>query len=203
MVVKTAALGDSLTEGWGLLPSQAWPAILEKRLASSGRQVRISNHGVSGDTTLDGLARLGYVLDEKPKAVVVQFGTNDIFQGLSPDIVARNLDTILSRLGERSIRAMLVGARNLPSLSADEIQAMGRVFEEAARAHQALFTPCILKGVTGDPELCLPDGVHPNPAGQERMADTLEPELLRLVEDLALAGPGGSLNVSDDDRGEP
>lgn len=175
------ALGDSLTEGWGLTPAQAWPSLVQHQLAAEGLPLRVVNHGVSGDTTLDGLARLGYVLDEVPGAVTVQFGANDLMQNLSPDLVERNLDTIFIWLAEAGIRAALLGVQTLLLRESEEGPAFVRVFEQAAARHRVAYEPCILKDVLGRRELLLPDGVHPNPKGMAVMTRALLP----LVRDLA------------------
>ncbi len=179
--LRLVALGDSLTEGWGLSPGQAWPALVEGLLAARGLKLRIKNHGISGDTTLDGVARLGYVLDESPQAVLVQFGANDLMQGLPVDLVERNLETILTRLAEAGIRAMLLGVQTLLDREPGAGPLLARTFEEAAARHQVFLAPCILNDVLGRPELLLPDGVHPNARGMAVMAQGLAPLVAELV----------------------
>ncbi|MFN3591188.1 MAG: GDSL-type esterase/lipase family protein, partial [Thermaurantiacus sp.] len=52
------AFGDSLTAGYQLRPNESFPARLEAELRRQGRDVRVVNAGVSGDTTAQGRARL-------------------------------------------------------------------------------------------------------------------------------------------------
>ena len=105
--LRLAALGDSLTAGWGLAADEAFPARLEKALTEKGYQVSIANFGVSGDTTAGGLARLEAVLAQKPDGVIVELGANDVLRGFDPQTPRENLDAILSRLTAAGIPVML------------------------------------------------------------------------------------------------
>ena len=49
--LKIIAFGDSLTAGYGVLQSEAYPAQLETALTKAGYLVSVINAGVSGETT--------------------------------------------------------------------------------------------------------------------------------------------------------
>lgn len=180
-VFRLAALGDSLTEGWGLSPARAWPARAESLLKARGLAVKILNHGISGDTSLDGVARLGYVLDDRPAGCVVQFGANDLMQGLPLDLLERNLDTILTRLAEHGVRALLAGTRVLVPLDPEPAREYADLFVRVAGRHGVAHYPCMLEGVLGHPGLVQADGVHPTDRGMEEIAVRLLPLLEALV----------------------
>src|SRR6202008_3081582 len=96
--LRIAMLGDSLTAGFGLPPSEALPVKLQAALKATGRDVVIANHGVSGDTTAGGLARLDWMMADKPKLVLVALGANDALRGTDPAETERNLDAIITKL---------------------------------------------------------------------------------------------------------
>ena len=107
--VRILALGDSLTAGYGLALESAFPARLEQALRAEGRDVRVINAGVSGDTTAGGLARLSWALAEKPDLAIVELGANDGLRGLDPKLTRSNLDAILKRLESDRIGVLLAG----------------------------------------------------------------------------------------------
>ena len=54
--------GDSLTEGFGVKPGEAFPSLLQREFDAKSLGYRIVNFGLSGDTTAGGLDRLPQVL---------------------------------------------------------------------------------------------------------------------------------------------
>jgi acyl-CoA thioesterase-1 len=80
--VTLLALGDSLTAGYGLQPSDAFPVKLEAALQARGHDVKVINGGIAGDTALDGASRVDWALSEEVDAVIVEFGANDALRGL-------------------------------------------------------------------------------------------------------------------------
>src|SRR5580692_807982 len=84
-------LGDSITAGYGLPASQAFPAQLQRALIRLGEPARVIGAGVSGDTTADGLARLGFSVQPGTSLCIVALGGNDLLRGLDPRVTRRNL----------------------------------------------------------------------------------------------------------------
>ena len=76
-----AFLGDSIASGLHLPRDAAFPVLLRDRLRAAGHPIRLVNAGVSGDTTAGGLARVDWILKQKPRLVVIELGGND---GLRP-----------------------------------------------------------------------------------------------------------------------
>jgi hypothetical protein len=103
------ALGDSLTAGYGLAQSEAFPVVLEKRLKDLGLDVTVINGGVSGDTASGGLERLDWTVPEGTHGVIVELGANDALRGIDPAITRESLKKIIQSLQGRGIRVMLAG----------------------------------------------------------------------------------------------
>src|SRR5436190_557066 len=99
--VKIVALGDSLTAGYNLPASAAFPVRLEQALAAKGHAVKVANAGVSGDTASGGLARLDWSVPSGTEAVVLELGANDMLRAIDPKITRAALEGIMSRLKER------------------------------------------------------------------------------------------------------
>ncbi len=180
MTGPVVMLGDSLTAGYGLRPLEALPVRLEAELARLGRTVRVLNAGVSGDTTADGLRRMDRHLSSETALCIVALGANHMMQGVPPDTVLAHLETILSRLKARGVPALLCGMRAPPWFGAYAL-AFDRVFGEAARRCDAAFYPFLLDGIALDPAFALPDRIHPNARGIDRVAKRLAPVVVRLL----------------------
>jgi len=174
-------LGDSLTAGLGLASDEAWPALVAARLAQNGTPIRPVNAGVSGDTSAGGLRRLAWLLKQKPDVVVVELGANDGMRGQPIAGVEANLRAILERSRAAGARVLLVGLRVPPSIGGDYARDFAAVYPRLAHELGVPLVPFLLEGVAGDPELNLPDGIHPNAKGQRRVADLMLPHLERVV----------------------
>jgi acyl-CoA thioesterase-1 len=188
---RLLALGDSLTAGYGLPRGQGFVPQLEAALRARGRNVRVLDAGVSGDTMAGGAARLDWALAERPGAAIVALGGNDGLRGLPTDRMAQALESILSRLASRGIPTLLAGMHAPPNLGADYGRAFHAVFTEAAaRRPDIVFMPFFLEGVAGERALNQPDGIHPNPQGVAEMIRQIMPFTERLL-DRAGASPAG------------
>jgi acyl-CoA thioesterase-1 len=174
-------LGDSLTAGLGLAEDQAYPALVRDRLTEEGLAVRVVNAGVSGDTTAGGLRRLGWVLRQRPEVVVVGLGANDGLRGLPVEESERNLREIVRRARAAGAEVVLLGMRIPPNYGPDYAEAFAAVYPRIARELDVALVPFLLEGVGGDPELNLPDGIHPNAEGHERVAENILPVLRRAL----------------------
>ena len=164
-------LGDSVTAGLGLPQEQAYPARIQSRLSAEGRLVRIVNAGVSGDTSAGGLERLPWMLKQKPDVVVIALGANDGLRGQPVEALERNLAAMLALVREAGAKAVLAGMLVPPNYGEDYGKAFAEVFPRVAREAGAAYLPFLLEGVGGVPELNQADGIHPNAAGHEKIAD--------------------------------
>lgn len=107
--VVIAALGDSLTQGYGLVQEDGFVPQLQAWLAEQGADVTIINAGVSGDTTAGGLSRVDWTLTPDVDALIVALGGNDLLRGIAPEVSRANLQGILSAAAANSVPVLLVG----------------------------------------------------------------------------------------------
>ncbi|MFM2091298.1 MAG: Esterase TesA [Planctomycetota bacterium] len=165
-------LGDSLTAGFGVDPEQAWPVLLQGRLAAAATTAgwRVVNAGVSGDTTAGGLRRIDRLLVAKPAAVLVCLGGNDGLRGLPAEAMQANLDRVLARIRAAGARPFVAGIEVPTSFPEEDRAAFSAVFPAVATAHQAPLLPSLLTGVAMVPELNQADRIHPNPEGHRVIA---------------------------------
>ena len=175
------ALGDSLTSGWGLEAGQAFPARLEAALRKAGHDVTVVNAGVAGDTTAGARARLGWSLQPKPDAAIVELGANDGLRGIDPAATAANLDAILAELKRRGVAVLLTGMYAPPNLGREFGNAFNAVFPRLAAKHKVAFFPFFLEGVAAVPALNQRDGIHPNAAGVGVIVERIMPYVVRVL----------------------
>ncbi|MBV8682016.1 MAG: arylesterase [Caulobacteraceae bacterium] len=174
-------LGDSITAGYGLPASQALPAQLQRALARLGEYASVIGSGVSGDTTADGLARLGFSVRGGTRLCIVALGGNDLLRGLDPRTVRRNLDQIVFRLKARGIPVLLAGVAAPPVIGPSYARDFDAAFASVARGARVPFYPNLLAGVYGHPALIQADGIHPNAAGAAVIATRLAPVVARVL----------------------
>jgi len=174
-------LGDSLTAGLGLSAEEAWPTLLAEQLASAGTPIRAVNAGVSGDTSAGGLRRLSWLLRQRPDVVVVELGANDGMRGQPVAGVEANLRAIVEQSRTAGARVLLLGLRVPPSLGGEYATRFADLYPRLARELDVPLVPFMLEGVAGDPDLNLPDGIHPNAEGQRKVAAVVRPHLERLL----------------------
>lgn len=180
------AFGDSLYAGYQLEAGQSYPARLEAALKAAGVNARVINAGVSGDTTAAARQRLAFTLDnqpQKPALVMVGLGGNDMLRGLPPEQTRANLDAILAELKRRGIPAMLTGMLAAPNLGRDYVAAFNPIWPALARKYDAALVPFFLAPVFGQPALQLPDHMHPNAQGVDRIVAATEPAVAQALAD--------------------
>ncbi len=180
--LRIAVLGDSLSAGYRLPVEQAFPQQLEAALRQQGHRVRVLNAGVSGDTTAGGLARLDWVLADRPDLVIVELGANDALRGLDPARARENLDTILTRLKAAGVRPLLAGMRAPRNLGRDYYTKFDRLYPELAQRHAIPLYPFFLDGVAGRPELNQEDGMHPTASGVAVIVKSILPLVTESLE---------------------
>lgn len=171
-----ALLGDSITAGFGLRPSESLPTVLERTLADAGTPARVLNFGVSGDTTGGGLARVDRVIAAGPDLAVVALGANDLLQGVPPERVQANLDRIVRRLQAADVEVVLAGLQAPPLIALIAPEWAGgyeRAYARVARERGTAFHPSLLGPVALDPNLNQPDRIHPNASGVRIIAESL------------------------------
>lgn len=180
--VRIVAFGDSLTAGFGLGQSQAFPARLEAALKAKGHDVRIVNAGVSGDTSTAGLARLDWSIPDGTQAVILELGANDMLRGVPPAVTRKSLEQIIQRLRARKIEVLLAGMRAPPNMGGEYTAAYDGIYPELAKAHDLILYPFFLDGIVADVKLNLKDGLHPSAAGVDVIVKGILPSVEKLIE---------------------
>ncbi len=168
-------LGDSLSAGFGLKSSEAYPALLAKKLRAAELNFQVTNASQTGGTTEGGLERLPAHLKRKIDIFILELGINDAFRGVPVDQIENNLQQMIDKVKVRNpdVRVLIAGMQ-LPNYAADDyVSAFGKMFAELAAKNGGSLVPYLLDGVGGDPSLNLPDGIHPNAAGQKILAENV------------------------------
>jgi acyl-CoA thioesterase-1 len=175
---RILALGDSLFAGYGLSPGEGYPERLETALRARGINARITNAGVSGDTTAGGRQRLGFVLgsmNPAPEVAVISLGGNDMLRGLPPRETRANLDAILAELKAKGIKPVLLGMLSAPNLGADYAGQFNPIYPALAKKHGAALVPFFLQPLIDKPQLIQQDHIHPTAPGIELLVgDTID-----------------------------
>lgn len=187
--VTIAALGDSLTHGYGLPPDQGFVPQLQAWLRDQGLDVTVLNAGVSGDTTAGGLARLDWTLTPEVDALIVELGANDFLRGIDPAAARANLDAILTRAGDAGLPVLLIGLPAPGNFGPDYKQQFDAIWPDLAAKHGTLLVTSFFRGLAtpgADPaaerdRVMQPDGTHPNAEGVARIVADIGPEVAALV----------------------
>lgn len=164
--------GDSLMAGYQLETDSGYPEKLEAVMRTRGINARVIDAGVSGDTTAAGLQRIGFVLDnlgEVPDLAIVELGGNDLLRGLSPEQTRANLAGILDALAARDIPVVLMGMRAPPNYGVEFQSEFDGLYPALAEQYDAALVPFFMQPLAENPDLLLPDRVHPTAQGVEEM----------------------------------
>ena len=180
--LRLVVLGDSLVAGFGLKPSDAFPAQLERTLKAKGHAVEVINAGVSGDTTAGGLARVAWAVSEHTDAVIVGLGANDMLRGLDPARAKANLDKIIATVKRGGAEVLLAGMYAPRSMGKDYVRAFEAIYPDLAGKHGALLYPFFLDGIAMDAKFNLDDGLHPNAKGVAEITKKILPSVEQLIE---------------------
>ncbi len=180
--------GDSLSDGFMLQRTEAYPALLAKKLHAAGLNFQVTNASAAGGTTEGGLDRLPPHLKHRIDIFILELGINDAFRGLPVDQIQNNLQQIIDNVKARNpnVRVVIAGMQ-LPNYGAEDyVSAFGKMFSDLATKNNTALIPYLLQGVAGDPSLNLPDGIHPNAAGQKILAENVWRVLEPIARELAV-----------------
>jgi acyl-CoA thioesterase I len=180
--LRIVVLGDSLVAGFGIKPSEAFPAQLERALKERGHAVEVINAGVSGDTTAGGLERLRWAVPEHTGAVILELGANDALRGLDPGRAKANLDKIITTLKASGAEVLLAGMLAPRNLGVGYTRAFDAIYPELAAKHGLILYPFFLEGVAMSTKLNLDDGLHPNSRGVAEITKSILPSVEQLIE---------------------
>ncbi|MCY3594842.1 MAG: arylesterase [Bacteroidetes bacterium] len=183
--IRVLFLGNSLTAGYGLSPEEAYPALLQTRIDSLKWPVTIINAGVSGDTSAGGLTRLAWQLENPPDVLVVALGANDGLRGLPPTMTKSNLIQIIRQAREANpnVSILIAGMQVPPNLGPIFQEEFREIYPSIAEEMDTELIPFLLEGVGGVTELNQADRIHPNAAGQRKLADTVWKALAPILQE--------------------
>ncbi len=164
--------GDSITAGYGLDPDEAYPAVIQRKMAAAGLDWKVVNAGLSGETTSGGLRRLDWILRQKVDVFVIALGGNDGLRGITPEVSRQNLQAMIDRIRAKQpgVTVVLAGMQMPPNMGPDYTTAFRKIFPELAAANRTPLVPFLLEGVGGIPELNQADQIHPTAEGQRKVA---------------------------------
>lgn len=179
--VHLVAFGDSLTAGYGLADDKSFPAQLQAALKAKGYDVRVSNAGVSGDTTGAGLARFDWAVPDDADGVILELGANDALRGIAPKTAKANLSAILERLKKRKLPVLIAGMKAPANWGEAYVKSFDKIFPELAKAYGYDLYPFFLAGVVGKRQLNQADGLHPTAEGVAIIVQRMLPSVERLI----------------------
>ncbi len=179
---KIVAFGDSLTAGFGLAEIESYPFLLQQRLDSEGLKFEVVNAGVSGDTSLGGLERIDWVLEqENVEVLILALGANDLLRGIPVEKMRNNLDGIIRKAKQKNVKILLCGMLAPPSMGAEYQRAYTAAFPDLADKYDVAYLPFLLEGIALQRELNQADGIHPNAEGTRLMTENIYKELKPLL----------------------
>ncbi|MFN0115986.1 MAG: arylesterase [Paracoccaceae bacterium] len=186
--VKIVAMGDSLTQGYGLPPEQGFVPQLQAWLAANGSGAVVVNAGVSGDTTAGGRERADWALEPGAGALILELGANDMLRGLDPGEAKANLSAILAKAKERGLPVLLIGIEAPGNYGEGYKAAFDGLWPELSMAYGTLLVADFLAPVreamrAGTPmdKLVQEDGLHPTATGVGLIVGMVGPRVLELA----------------------
>jgi acyl-CoA thioesterase-1 len=175
--IKMVVLGDSLSAGFGLPASSAFPQRLQKALSTKGIAVDMINAGVSGDTSSGGRDRLDWSVPEGTQVVIVELGANDALRGTDPKVTRSALADILTRLKARGVAVLLCGMLAPPNYGADYSARFNAIYPDLAKTFGVPLYPFFLEGVATEAGLKQADGLHPTAEGVDVIVKKILPSV--------------------------
>lgn len=189
--VTIAALGDSLTQGYGLPADDGLVPQLQRWLTEHGADVKLLNAGVSGDTTAGGLARAEWTMTAEVDGLILTLGGNDMLRGIDPDTARQNLDGILAIAAGKNLPVLLVGQDTPTNYGAEYKQTFDKVYPDLAAKYDTLLLASFLSALTDDTDRAeilqkymQPDAIHPNAEGVKIIVSAIGPSVLELIEQI-------------------
>ncbi|MGF1756180.1 arylesterase [Vibrio makurazakiensis] len=175
-------LGDSLSAGYNMDIKQSWPTLLPNSLQQHGKNYKVINGSISGDTTGNGLARLPQLLEEhSPNVVLIELGANDGLRGFPPNLISNNLQQIIQQVESSGANAVLMQIRIPPNYGKRYNQMFESVFTSTADSTNTPIIPFFLEHIILKEEWMMADGLHPKPEAQPWIADFVAEKLYQYL----------------------
>jgi acyl-CoA thioesterase-1 len=174
--VKTILFfGNSLTAGYGVDPSEAFPALIQNKIDSLKLHYKVINGGVSGETSAGGDGRVNWILKQPVDVFVLELGANDGLRGIPLTETKKNLQAIIDKVKEKypAAKLVLAGMQIPPNMGQQYATEFTNLYPELAVKNKIALIPFLLQGVGGDPKLNQQDGIHPTPEGHKIVAENV------------------------------
>ena len=184
--LKVIVLGDSLIAGYGLLKKDGFVTQLQQKMNTYNIKVKLTNGGVSGETSSGLFNRLEWILEEKFDGVVISIGANDALRGINPKLTSENIKNTLSHLKKINMPTMLIGMKAPNNLGNEYVSDFNQIYPKLAKVYKASFYPFFLKDVALVPSLNQNDMIHPNKYGVKKIVDNIYPYFLSFFKNLKL-----------------
>ena len=167
--------GNSLTAGYGLSPSEAFPAIIQHKIDSLGLPYKVINAGVSGETSSGGNGRIDWILKQPLDVFVLELGANDGLRGIPLSETKKSLQSIIDKVKAKYPEAKLVlaGMQIPPNMGVTYTTEFRNIYPDLAKKNAAMLIPFLLEGVGGDLKLNQQDGIHPTAEGHHIVAENV------------------------------
>lgn len=169
--------GNSLTAGYGIDPKDAFPGLTQATLDSLDKDYKVINGGLSGETTAGGLSRLDWFLEEEPYLFILELGGNDGLRGIQLSETKKNLLGIIDKVRAKypNTKIILAGMQIPPNMGQEYTDEFKKIYPDVAQEKKVTLIPFLLEGVAGNPDLNLPDGIHPTEEGHKIVFGTIWP----------------------------
>ena len=181
---KVIVFGDSLIAGYGLLKEDGFVNQLQNKINYSKINLKLTNSGVSGETSTGLLNRFKWVLEEEYDAVIISIGANDALRGINPIITYRNIENILIYLKKNKIPTMLIGMKAPSNLGKEYVNEFNAIYPSLSKKYDVFFYPFFLKDVALEPSYNQKDMIHPNKKGVVKIVENIFPYFLRFYKSL-------------------
>ena len=181
---KVIVFGDSLIAGYGLLKEDGFVNQLQNKINYSKINLKLTNSGVSGETSTGLLNRFKWVLEEEYDAVIISIGANDALRGINPIITYRNIENILIYLKKNKIPTMLIGMKAPSNLGKEYVNEFNAIYPNLSKKYDVFFYPFFLKDVALEPSFNQKDMIHPNKNGVIKIIENIFPYFLRFYKSL-------------------
>ena len=170
-------LGDSLSAGYGIQPQQGWVNLLQKRLEQQyPKQHKVVNASVSGETTSGALARLPKLLQtHRPDLVVIELGGNDGLRGQPPQMIQKNLASLIQQSQKAKAKVIVFGIKMPPNYGQAYSKAFENNYKVVSQQYKVELLPFFMQGVAGNKTLMQKDLIHPNAKAQTILLNNAYP----------------------------
>lgn len=170
-------LGDSLSAGYGIQPQQGWVHLLQKRLEQQyPKQHKVVNASVSGETTSGALARLPKLLQtHRPDLVVIELGGNDGLRGQPPQMIQKNLASLIQQSQKAKAKVIVFGMKMPPNYGQAYSKAFENNYKVVSQQYKVKLLPFFMQGVAGNKTLMQKDLIHPNAKAQTILLNNAYP----------------------------